>query len=349
MKIEMEIYLDGFKKQINRKVEVNDNMSLKSFCEHVIISLNGNCKHLYQLLLNQEYAYLSNGCKIEDEESEEMMGDKKLSDLELENDDYFLLNYDFASDWDFWINIIDIKKGSYEKDFRVVDGLGVGILENCGGNYFFEDVLKIKLDEDNSRYYNRQFPGIIEFKEDKFDISTINGKIEEGTDKYYNYLQPKSYEINVSLEGFTKEIKRKILVDSNVSLYNFARCVIISMNGDLSHSYGIKRGKDYIDDEILTEQDLNYFELQKGQRLKIIYDWGDSWTFNLRVSKVIDGYGEEKKFKVLSGKGYGIIDDCGGAGRLSEIFEGKDKSWGEYDINEFDLNKTQKKVDMYYE
>ena len=93
------------------------------------------------------------------------------------------------------------------------------------------------------------------------------------------------------------------------------------MNGDLTHLYGLKKGKDYIDDEVLNEQDLNYLELQKAQKLKIVYDWGDSWTFNLRVSKVIDGYGEEKKFKVLSGKGYGIIDDCGGVWGLSEIFE----------------------------
>ncbi len=307
-------------------------MSLKSFCEHVIVSLNGNCKHLYQLLLNEEHAYLSNGCNIKDEKNEEIMSNKKLSDLELKNNDYLLLNYDFTSDWDFYINITDIRKGNYEKDFRVVSGLGVGILENCGGSCFLKEILKLKVDENNSKYYKRQFPGIIEFKEDKFDINTINEKIEEGIERYYSYLQPKSYEINVSLEGFTKEIKRKVLVDSNVNLDTFTRCVITSMNGDLTHLYGLKKGKDYIDDEVLNEQDLNYLELQKAQKLKIVYDWGDSWTFNLRVSKVIDGYGEEKKFKVLSGKGYGIIDDCGGVWGLSEIFEGKNKSWGEYDM-----------------
>ena len=53
MKIKMDIYLNGLKK-IKRTIQVNDNISLKTFSEYVIISMNGNCKHLYQLIVNEE-------------------------------------------------------------------------------------------------------------------------------------------------------------------------------------------------------------------------------------------------------------------------------------------------------
>ena len=73
-----------------------------------------------------------------------------------------------------------------------------------------------------------------------------------------------------------------------------------------------------------------------------------NWIFNVSVSKVIDGYGEDRRFKVLKGKGYGIIDDCGGSWELYQILEGNDKSWGEYDINDFDIDQINKKIDFVF-
>ena len=51
------------------------------------------------------------------------------------------------------------------------------------------------------------------------------------------------------------------------------------MRGDLSHMFGIKRSKEFLDDEVMKEQDLNYLELKQNQRLKIIYDMGDLWNY----------------------------------------------------------------------
>ena len=119
------------------------------------------------------------------------------------------------------------------------------------------------------------------------------------------------------------------------------------MNGDLSHIYGIKKAKDYIDDEIIKEQDLNYLELEPKQKLTIIYDYGDDWRFKITISKVLEDYGN-KPFEVLGGKGYGIIDDCGGIFGLIDIFERRNTDWGEYDINDFDLKKTNQTIDIYF-
>ena len=64
---------------------------------------------------------------------------------------------------------------------------------------------------------------------------------------------------------------------------------------------------------------------------------------DLLSSEQID-YNDKIEFEVLSGKGYGIIDDCGGVWGLGDIFSGEDTDWGEYDINDFDLDECNENV-----
>lgn len=347
MKIKMEIYLKELKKEINRKIDVNDNMTLQNFCEYVIVSMNGNCKHLYQLILNDEYAYLGSGCDIIDKETEEMMDNLKISDLKLQDGDKLLLNYDFRADWDFIIKVKEIKEGYFEKDFEVVSGVGQGILENLWNSKLLKECIRSNLSEIDKKFYSRIYEGFGKYIDKKFDISSINTEIDNYIKQYKELVRPKRYIMNIALDGYGTEIKRKISVDSNVKLEIFCRCVILSMNGDLSHPYGIKRGKEYINEEIIEEQDLNYLELKEKQRLKIIYDFGDYWIFNITISKIINDYGN-KRFEVLSGKGYGIIDDCGGVGELYDIFNKINKEWGEYDIDDFNIKKINQIIDKYF-
>lgn len=347
MKIKMEMYLKGLKKEIKRTIQVNDNIKLQTFCEYAIVSMNGNCKHLYQLVLNEEEAYLGPGCAIKDFECEEMMDEKKLEYLDLDISDKLLLNYDFRSDWDFIIKIKKIEEGYFEQDFEVIDGCGCGIIEDCYGVHNLKKIVDPEITEQNKRLCQLMFPECKNYNINKFDINDINDKIRDYLDKYYELVKPKRYEMNVTLDGYDKEIKRKISVDSNVRLLDFARLVIYSMRGDLSHMYSIKKGKEYLEDDVMDEKDLNYLELKQNQKLKVIYDMGDYWTFNITVKKVIEDYGR-KRFEVLSGKGYGIIDDCGGIGGLYEIFEGINKEWGDYDINDFDLEEINKIIDIAY-
>ena len=73
----MNAYLNGLKSKINKTIQVNDNISLQTFCQYIIIAMNGNCKHLYQLILNEEHTYLGPGCDIL-EYNEEFMEGKTL-------------------------------------------------------------------------------------------------------------------------------------------------------------------------------------------------------------------------------------------------------------------------------
>ncbi len=345
MKIKVNVKLIGMEKQINRIIECSDKLTIKLFCEYIIISMNGNCKHLYQLVYNDEYSYLGPCCNIEDYESEEMMNEKTLEYLELCPKDKLLLNYDFRNEWDFDLEILSVTDEKCIKNFKVTGGSGCGIIEDIWGVTELKRVPK--MNEKIKNYYARTIPGYIGYNMENFDKDKINLKIDEYVDKYREVNKPKRYEMNVKLEYFEKEIKRKIIVDSNVSLDTFCRMIIYSMRGDMSHCYGLKKGKEYIDEDILGYGDLNFLELKVNQRLKVTYDWGDSWNFLISVRKVLEGYGN-KKFEVVSGKGYGIIDDCGGPFGLYKIFNGENIEWGEYDINDFDLNEINRIIDRRF-
>lgn len=103
-----------------------------------------------------------------------------------------------------------------------------------------------------------------------------------------------------------------------------------------------------------------------GNRLLMEYDFGYGWEVNLILEDII----EDKELpgreipRVLDGKGYGIIEDCGGPGGLEQIAEAFRKKTGdeyeqfrewlgrdELDLSVFDLddmNFRLKKVPRIY-
>ena len=207
MNIKAEITLKGMEKQINRIIRFNDKMTIKLFCEYIILSMNGNCKHLYQLIYNDEYGYLGPDCKVEDYETEELMEEKKLEYLKLEPKDNLILNYDFASDWEFDIKIISVTDEQFDKDFEVISGCGCGIIEDIWG---VQELKRVpEMNEKLREYYAKRIPGYNGYDMKNFDKDEINLKIDEYLDKYREINKPKRYEMNVALEFFEKEIQRK--------------------------------------------------------------------------------------------------------------------------------------------
>ena len=333
MGISFSAYLDGFEKDITREINVNDNLNLQTFCEYMILSMNGECKHLYQLIINGDFAYLGPGCSVSDPDIEEMMEeDLTVEDLYLEEGDELLLNYDFRSDYDIYIKIVSMTDESFDKDFEVVNGKGYGLLEGYH-SFFLEDVVSAR--KRNSKAYSD-----IKYNLLDFDIDKINYNIDNYLTYKKELVKPKHYLLNVSLSGFEKEIKRKISIDSDINISTLCEAIILSMRGDLDHCYGMKKGKDYLDDEELSK-DINYLELKEGQRFKVIYDYGDNWVFNVRVSKVLEDYGSKRCY-VVNGKGYGIVEDCGGEYYLDRIFNDDDN---DYNIDEFDLDDINSTID----
>lgn len=87
--------------------------------------------------------------------------------------------------------------------------------------------------------------------------------------------------------------------------------------------------------------DFNIFEVKMKQlitpdmpKIKFRYDFGDNWEINVKLEKIIIDKVLSKKGlpRVLKGKGYGIIEDCGGVDGLKSIAEAySEKSGEEYE------------------
>lgn len=74
-----------------------------------------------------------------------------------------------------------------------------------------------------------------------------------------------------------------------------------------------------------------------SERAVFCYDFGDDWQFLIKLEKIIDiaDLANKEMPRVLKGKGYGIVEDCGGVyGLDNELF----------DLTEFDLEDMDDSV-----
>ncbi len=227
------------------------------------------------------------------------------------------------------------------KKIEILDGQGYGICQS-EDMFFIKELIytKNKKWRENILDYYKTLNKYFNLK---FLLDEVSKLIDDYGKLYEDMYSPKSIVMNVSLNGFDKEIKRKIIVNNNILIDKFCRAVIVSMQGEIDHLYTVKFNKRLSDENILDEK-LSYLELSVGSKFKVIYDYGDNWQFNVRVSKVNSGF-HDKEFEILSGLGYGIVEDCGGVNGLNAVFSGESCSFDSYDINEFNLDELQQHVD----
>ena len=330
MKAIISVYL-GEMEEIYRKIVVDYDIRLSDLCEYIIISMNGSKIPFYSLFY-KKVKYCPN-----DFDDEESIYDYNLSDLHIKKGDSLELDYKQYYDYFFKLNVDSVENGTNTNEFEVIDGAGYGVLDSVG-----IDNLKSLIENKYRKNYHLKVDQKNYLKM-SFDIDENNNKIREYIKYREELTRPKRYVFNVSLDEFDKEIKRKIIINADESIDTFCRKIIVSMKGDLSYPYKIKCNKDYLDDEYFYDVPLYYLDLKEKQRLKVIHNPHDFWIFNVTVSKIIDGYGEYNS-EVISGKGYGIVDDCGGVDSLDEIFQGKSDVCRHIDINQFNLEECNKEV-----
>lgn len=313
---------------INRTIIVNDDIELLLFVKCLIISMNGNSNELFFLENSDEIL------EVDDCDT--------LASLNLEAGIKYQIEYNYSNKvWILEFEVLEKNKGLKNNQIEIIDGSGYGICSS-EASYFIKNFINSQNEnwKEDVLSHSKTLASYFNFK---FVLDECNKKVNDYILIYQEGHKPKSLIMNIALEGFNKEIKRKIVVNNNILIDKFCRGIISSMNGYMDHLYTIKINKKWYDENVLDEK-LSYLDLLIGNKFKVIYDYGDNWEFNVKVVKIIDGY-NEKEFEVLEGIGYGIVEDCGGKQGLCNVFNGQSDYFEKEDINEFDLEETQKYID----
>lgn len=331
MKVLLNVEVENIEKDINRQIIVDDNLRLSNFCEMLILSFNGEYLQFYEFFTDDN---LYSPLDLKDSLSVDNI---ILKNLKIKIGQEFDLEYNIDKSYYFKITVDKIYDDENDNSFfEVVSGKGFGIYDKLKSytlRGIYDYVKRGRID------FLKKTE--LEILQKKIDIDDINNKIKNYFMNIDNIYGPKSLVLNVSLEGFGKDIKRKIIVNDDILISDFCENIVIAMNGDLSHMYSLKINGSFID-ELYESLKLKTLFLQENQKFKLYYDFGDGWIFNISVSKINNGY-NKKSFEVISGKGYGIVEDCGGTWGLHEVFYGENSYYGHYDINDFDLEKCNKR------
>ena len=165
------------------------------------------------------------------------------------------------------------------------------------------------------------------------------------------------YKLYTELEGFEPKIHRTFLIKKNTPMLSLASCMISMFNGNASHIYGFDVPSENLNLQVYFDEDMNASDdefaikhkhiqprkhvdvrnykikdcLKKvGDTITFAYDFGDGWTFPIRLEEIIDDeVYEEVSPLVLDGEGRGIIEDVGGIGAMSDCVKAFEQKSGE--------------------
>jgi hypothetical protein len=109
----------------------------------------------------------------------------------------------------------------------------------------------------------------------------------------------------------------------------------------------------------ITKESLTHAISEIGDRMELWYDFGDDWFIDIKLTDIIEA--EEETFfpLVLNGKGFGIIEDCGGPWRLNDIIKAYKTKTGhlykdmcdwlgidDFDFSYFDINEMNERLQV---
>lgn len=156
----------------------------------------------------------------------------------------------------------------------------------------------------------------------------------------------KVYEFKVILKGYSPNMWRRFQIRSDATLTELGYVILSLYKANASHLiqfYDKRRGRHGrperffafpSSNSMFNEYDIRDYKIcdlfkTVEDALIFNYDFGDDWEFEVTLKKIIDSDGSEELPRVLSGKGYGIIDDCGGVWGLSRIAYAFEQGFGE--------------------
>lgn len=131
-------------------------------------------------------------------------------------------------------------------------------------------------------------------------------------------IMKKSLVLDIKLNGLEEEINRVIEIPNVCTLSDLAYAVLVAFQAEGSHLFNVIYKKvSYSSDAddsaelYASETMVQNLNLRKGASLEVWYDFGDNYTFNIKVKDVKknDSLPSEESYKILEGKGYGIWED----------------------------------------
>ncbi len=170
-----------------------------------------------------------------------------------------------------------------------------------------------------------------------------------------------TYQFYAELEGYKPKIWRRFLINENMTIAQLGYAALIIFKANGSHLFNIEKpinngNKVYYEMQNSSDDDLelnsierydatieiihNVVSLDNKDNILIVnYDFGDDWKIKLKLEEI---YGEDNLKNndipcVISGKGYGIVEDCGGVPDLMQIAETNGSK--SVDLNHFDKNE----------
>jgi len=171
------------------------------------------------------------------------------------------------------------------------------------------------------------------------------------------------YQFYAELEDYKPKIWRRFQVAGNITIARLGYIVMTMYEMNASHLLAIEHERPYLAPsgkqssrmELIGRYDIpdidgNLFDPDNGDATKIKlsslksleppsylvvwYDFGDDWRVRITLERIFsdpDLPGKELP-RVLEGKGYGIIEDCGGIWGLADLTEAfKEKNGEEYE------------------
>ena len=203
-------------------------------------------------------------------------------------------------------------------------------------------VEEFMLDEDHPMY-NNSIQNIYDYETDD-DPFMLPERVFIGD-------KAMEYHIRIKLNKTSLPIWRELKVPSNITLEVFSFLIIEAMGWQNIHLHQFKKGDIYYKNTACINQDrelmpfgrviakdtndfsLSQILVEKGDRMKFEYDFGDSWEHEIWVKGIREyAPGETPDVIVVEGKGACPPEDCGGV-------------WGYDDLLRIHAKKRRSKED----
>lgn len=171
-----------------------------------------------------------------------------------------------------------------------------------------------------------------------------------------------TYQFYAELEDYKPKMWRRFLINENMTVAQLSCAALIIFRANGSHLFNIEKplqkgvvalyempntnmdisdlDMNIIERYDATKEQVNVVSLNdKDNQFIINYDFGDGWHIKLKLEEI---YGEDNLKNndmpyVISGKGYGIVEDCGGSDSLMQIAETHNLE--SVDLTHFDKNE----------